>query len=107
LTIRATGGAASGSVVLDNPTHSDRIFEVDGGDVTIDRLAIIGGSAESGGGIYASSATLTVEDSTISGNSGATYSGGITALNSDLTVSNTTVSGNAVNGSHGSVGCIS
>jgi predicted outer membrane repeat protein len=90
---------SSGPVVVDNPTHSDRIFEIDGGDVTIDGLSISGGAvSDNGGGIYASlDTTLTVSNSEISGNSARyNYGGGIYG-GGTLTVSNTTVSGNSSN----------
>jgi hypothetical protein len=92
---------SAGPVVIDNPTHSDRIFEIDGGDVTLDGLAISGGSANFGGGISAGYTTLTVSNSTISGNSADGYAssgGGVLLQGGTLTVSNSTISGNSADG---------
>lgn len=94
-------GDPSGSVVLDNPTHSDRIIEIDGpGDVTIDGLVISGGSAHYGvgGGILASGVSLTLDHCTLSGNSafyngGGVYSDGVLTVNHSLIAGNSTLFG--------------
>jgi predicted outer membrane repeat protein len=89
-------GDPSGSVVLDNPTHSDRIIEIDGpGDVTIDGLVISGGSTTGlGGGILASTVNLTLDHCTLSGNS-AFYNGGGIYSNTVLTVNQSVIAGNS------------
>jgi len=89
-------GDPSGSVVLDNPTHSDRIFEIQGGDVTLDGLVITGGSAHSdvGGGILASTVNLTLDHCTLSGNS-AFYNGGGIYSDTVLTVNHSVIAGNS------------
>jgi predicted outer membrane repeat protein len=90
-------GNPSGSVVLDNPTRSDRIIEIDGpGDVTLDGLVITGGSAHSdvGGGIFASGASLTLDHCTLSGNS-AFYNGGGVYSDGVLTVNHSLIAGNS------------
>src|SRR5438105_4650007 len=73
LTIKRNG---TGTVILDNPTHSDRIFEIETGNVTLDGLVITGRLAGAGGGILAADDTLTVENCTISGNSATSFGSG-------------------------------
>ena len=70
---------------------------------TLDSLTISGGNAEDyGGGVYADQSTLTITNSTISGNAadpGSGWGGGVFALDSTVTVTNSTFSDNAaVNG---------
>jgi predicted outer membrane repeat protein len=89
-------GNPAGTVVLDNPTHSDRILEFNGpGDVTIEGLVITGGSAiAAGGAIYADGGgLLTIEQCTISGNTAFLDGGGIYTSN-PLIVAQSTISGN-------------
>ena len=92
-------GGSPGKVVIDNPTHAARIFDIEGGNVTIDSLTITGGNASGfyptpfGGGIYAQGGTLTVVNSTISGNT-ANQGGGIDVEGGTLTVNQSTISGN-------------
>jgi CSLREA domain-containing protein len=70
-----------------------RVFEVGAtGDLTLDSLTVRHGKTTSGGGIY-NSGTLTVTNSTFSGNS-AFYGGGIYNNIGTLTVTNSTFSGN-------------
>jgi predicted outer membrane repeat protein len=90
-------GDPSGSVVLDNPTHSDRIIEIQGpGDVTIDGLVITGGSAHSdiGGGILAANVNLTLDHCTLSDNSATNGGGGVFA-DGVLTVNHSLIAGNS------------
>ncbi len=78
-------------------TH--RVFEVtSGADLTIRSLTIADGSAEEGGGIRISDATVVIENSTLTGNT-AERGGGIFNAG-DLTLNNTTISGNRA-----SIGC--
>ena len=96
-------GYSADKVIVDNPTHAARIFDIEGGNVTIDGLTITGGNAYGdiiqigwGGGIWAASGTLTVNQSTISGNT-ADQGGGIaTGSFTTLTVNQSTISGNTV-----------
>jgi hypothetical protein len=81
-----------------NGNASSRVFHISSGKtVSISRLAITNGYAVDGGGIYSDHATLTVNDSTVSGNS-ATNGGGIVndgfLGSATLTINNSTVSGN-------------
>jgi len=92
--------------------HNSRVFYIDSGiTVTIDRLTIMNGTIDSGGGgIYNNQATLTVTYSTLSGNSatGTFFSsgigGGIYNDHATLTVINSTLSGNSASSVFGSVG---
>ncbi len=83
-------GTGSGSVLVVEP----------GAEVTINGPTITGGTglerygfAPAGGGIYNDAGSLTLEDSTVSGNS-ATYGGGIENLQGSLRLSKSTVSNN-------------
>ena len=102
-------GSPSGTVILDNPTHSDRIFKFfKDGDVTVEGLVITGGSTSlrsfdyNGGGIDAEGTTLTLSDCTISSNSADFYGGGIYVDGATLTLDHSTISGNS--SSYGSAG---
>jgi hypothetical protein len=81
-------------------TLNFRIFQITGGDVTLDNLTIRNGNAPGnaasvGGGIYNNDndGTLTVTNSTISGNE-ANNGGGILNNGGVVTVENSTISGN-------------
>ncbi len=75
------------------------IFNADGGDLTINDSEVSGNTAAfTGGGIYnyAPGTTLTVNRSTISGNSTTTVGGGIRNGNEgSVTITNSTLSGNS------------
>jgi predicted outer membrane repeat protein len=100
-------GDPSGNVVLDNPTHSDRIIEIQGpGDVTINGLVISGGATtDLGGGILAANATLTLDHCTLSGNSAVNNGGGIYS-DTILTVNHSTIAGNSTLHGRGGGICI-
>jgi hypothetical protein len=92
-------GPGAGTLAV-NGNATFRVFENFAQDVTISDVTITNGVSGVGGGIHnvgggVCCATLTVTNSTISGNS-ANQGGGI--LNSEvLTVSNSTISGNSAN----------
>jgi hypothetical protein len=65
-----------------------------GGTLTVTNSTLSGNSSSSGGGIYNSGGTLTVTNSTLSGNSAAS-GGGIYNSGGTLTVTNSTLSGNS------------
>ena len=73
-----------------------RPFEIKAGsDATFDDITITGGNVPNGGGIL-NAGTLTVTNSTVSGNSvGSNGNGGGIYNNGTLTVSNSTLSGNS------------
>jgi hypothetical protein len=96
-----------GSGVTVDGNYRSRILQVDSGaQATLDHLTIThgreaGGGGVGGGGIY-NGGTLTVSNSTLSGNSSTSYAGGGGIYNrGTLTVSNSTLSGNSAGGAGG------
>ena len=70
--------------------------------LNLNNLTIAHGHAYAGGGIYNDGGTLTVTNSTLSGNSATSFGGGgIYDLGGTLTVTNTTFSHNSATGSTG------
>ncbi len=94
--ITITGTGASKLSISGN--NASRVFEIASGNVAISGLLITQGNASgnSGGGI-SNSGTLTLKNSTVSGNT-ARFGGGI-VNNGTLTLNNSTVSGNTADGS--------
>jgi hypothetical protein len=108
-----TGGGTAGTLTINGPGASSLtisgnngnfcIFKVDsGGNLTISGVIVSGAQTSSSGGAFNNSGTLTVTDSTISGNSannsgsGGGSGGGIyNRTGSTLTISNSTISGNS------------
>ena len=93
LTINGPGASA---LTIDGNGESV-IFKVAGGKtVTISGLTITNGNADEGqyGGGIDNNGTLTISNSTISGNSAAEFGGGI-YTNGTLTISNSTIAGNS------------
>jgi len=92
-----------GDVITVSGDNAVRVFNISGGNVILDSLAITNGKApagidEFGGGIYTSGGTITVTNSTLSSNR-AIFGGGI--YNSSvvtLSVSNSTLTGNSATG---------
>ena len=86
------GAGAGNTTVSGNDTGS--VFDIGSGKtVALDRLSIVNGNGLFGGGI-SNDGTLTMSNSTLSGNSAQFYGGGI--FNSGtLTMSNSTLSGNS------------
>ncbi len=103
LTIR--GGDTSKGTINIVGGIGNRVFEIDGGNVTISYVKIsAGGTVTQGGGIYAQNANLTVANSTISGNQAVQTGGGIYAQGGTLTVASCTVNNNAASGGAHSFG---
>jgi uncharacterized repeat protein (TIGR02543 family) len=71
------------------------------GTLTVENSTISGNTATYGGGIE-NDGTATIEDSTIPGNSGAVYGGGIDN-NGPLTIEDSTISGNSTSSSGGGI----
>ena len=97
---------AGSSQVTVSGNNASRVFNVNAGKAfTIIGLTISGGqNAGSGGGIV-NDGTLTVVDSTLSGNNAGTDGGAISASASatSVTLINSTISGNNANGSGGGI----
>ena len=96
------GGSASGGLTINGDGavttiidggDLDRVFHVRSGTVSISGVTIQNGSGGEGGGIY-NVGTLTLTNSTVSGNTAPSNGGGIYNY-STLTLTNSTVSGNA------------
>jgi len=89
-----TGVIIARSPAENTPTF--RIFQITEGAVTFDSLTLRNGQVidDSSGGGIANAGTLTVINSTITGNTTASYGGGIDNFNSTLTMINSTITGN-------------
>ncbi|MGB2823648.1 MAG: right-handed parallel beta-helix repeat-containing protein, partial [Phycisphaerae bacterium] len=91
-----------GGLTIDAASQS-RVMVIGGGVVSLTGLTLTGGSTTSnGGGIY-KGGTLTLNTSTVSGNSATgtyAYGGGIYTDSGTLTLINSTVSGNWASGSY-------
>ena len=70
------------------------VFTINSGTVGVSGLTIANGNSASGGGIF-NQATLTVTNSTFSGNSAGVYGGGIYNVNGTVTVVNSTFFNNS------------
>jgi CSLREA domain-containing protein len=87
------GSALASQVTIDGSANG-RVFIVNSGTVTLNSLKIMNGYDVLGAGIYnASGATLTVTNSTLSGNNG--QDGGAIHNKGLMTITNTTISGNS------------
>jgi len=70
------GGYGGGQTTIDG-TGAGSVFKIDYSDVVLTGLAITGGNAARGGGINNDHGTVTLSDSTITGNTAGTSGGGI------------------------------
>jgi hypothetical protein len=97
-------GAGAGSTIIDGGAIADRVFHIPGAfTVSISGVTIQNGTAgaTSGGGIYSANGnTLTITNSTISGNTTGGSGGGIYNWGT-LTVTNSTISGNTATNTSG------
>ena len=93
-------GLGANFLTVDAQMNNFRVFNIDDGDfgnfidVFINDLTITGGNSSEGGGIRTSE-SLTITDSTISGNSAGFRGGGIYSVNGNTTIVNSTISGNS------------
>jgi hypothetical protein len=84
-----------------NGNAAGRVFDITSGiNVTISGLTITNGNAGVGGGIL-NGATLTITNSTLSGNSASNAGGGIFNSGTTLTITNCTLSGNSTTYNNG------
>jgi len=98
-----TGVTIARSPAENTPTF--RIFAISEGTVTFDSLTLRNGTTlESGGGIFIAGSTLTLRDSTFTGNAAAINGGGITnASDSTLIISSSTFTDNTTSSSGGAI----
>ncbi|MCW5737537.1 MAG: hypothetical protein KIS73_25665 [Enhydrobacter sp.] len=88
-------GDANGSGVTIDAAGASRVFDVTGGQSTLEGLTITGGNAAAGGGVRVTGgATLTIRDSTLSGNH-AVLGGGLAVYAGAVRVESTTVADNS------------
>ena len=98
--------ATAGTVTMTNSTLSNN-QATDGGGIaneghlSIDSSTFSGNSAFDGGGIFNFYGTVTVNNSTLSGNSAASSGGGIWNISGTLTINNSTFAGNSGHASDG------
>jgi hypothetical protein len=90
---------SQGNLTIDGMGNAG-VFSINNSYVRLDNMTITGGSAASGGGVYADSSTLNLFNITVTDNSASstaknTGGGGIFARSSALSMTNSTVSGNS------------
>ena len=91
------------STVTNNSAEFGSGIYVDAGTLTIERSTISGNTAaHSGGGLYNWKGTLTLDNSTLSSNSASGHGGGILNGQGITTVSNSTITNNSVDTAIGS-----
>src|SRR3990172_2888761 len=97
-------GAGPGATIIDGG-GIDRVFEIFAGTVTISGMTIRNGNAGATGvgGAIRNDGTLTLTNSTVSGNTAGLRGGGIYNQQGTATLTNVTVSGNAASESGGGI----
>jgi len=95
-------GVANGNLTLQETTVSGGSIagagggvSINGGSLTLTNSTVSGNSGSLGGGVSNILSTLTLTNSTLSGNSGATTGGGVYNSSGTLILTNSTVSGNS------------
>ena len=88
----------SGQAVTISGEHLVRVMRVESGaSLTLDHLTIANGTSpasDAGGGIYNKTGTVTISNSTFSGNNAAIFGGGLCNEGGTVTITNSTFSGN-------------
>ena len=107
-TLTITGAGSSNTIIQASASSADatsRVFNMTGGTVVISGVTIRHGNTTSNGGGIQNSGTLTLTDSTVSGNTAATnHGGGIwNNLGITLILTGSTVSGNTAHLSSGGI----
>ena len=95
----------TGSIISENIATNDvggGIYCYDNSTLSLTDSTVSGNTANSGGGIYCYNSTLSLTDSTVSGNT-ANSGGGIYNESGTLTLTNSTISGNTTNYSGGGI----
>lgn len=96
--------ANPGSVNLLAP-NGGRVFEIDGGNVTLTALTVAGGNGVAhGGGILSQNAVLTLRNATVSGNTATTAGGGIYAQGGTLNIDTSSILSNGTASTPNSAG---
>jgi len=91
-----------GTLYLQNSMLTGNSAVYDGGGIynqgvllTVVNSTLSGNSARQGGGIFTLGDSVTLQDSTLSGNSASEHGGGVAILGGSLTLQNSTLSGNS------------
>lgn len=93
------------SLINGHSTSDGGVISTVDGDLTIVSSRISGGTALTGAGVYSNLGTVSIQDSTVEGNTATGSGGGIYSLDADLEVIGSTVSGNGApaNGAGGGI----
>ena len=89
-------GAGQALTTVDGASNH-QILNISNATVSISDVTLSNGSARNGGGIFSDSSTVTIDNSTLSGNNGDSgngYGGGVYARGSTVTITNSTVADN-------------
>lgn len=103
LTISGDEAPADSPAVLDGADAGTVLTVSNGSNVTLDYLTVQDGSTAGSGGGIENSGVLTVDNSTVTGNSSTGANGGGIDNTGTLTVSNSTISANSANQNGGGI----
>jgi predicted outer membrane repeat protein len=87
-----------------NNLYGGGVYVSDTGSLTVEDTTFTGNTASQGGAIYDNSViTMTITGSTITGNSSSSYGGGIYIRFGNVAVNNSTINGNSANNDGGGI----
>jgi predicted outer membrane repeat protein len=87
-----------------NNLYGGGVYVSDTGSLTVEDTTFTGNTASQGGAIYDNSViTMTITDSTITGNSSSSYGGGIYIRFGNVAINNSTINGNSANNDGGGI----